>query len=197
MSKIIGLTGQSGSGKTTVSEIFRQNGFGIINCDLVARQVTETGSDCNKKLAEHFPQCFDKSFRLDRRKLASEVFSDKTKLELLDSIIYPHINNRINKAIDSFSKDCQYILLDAPTLFEAGADKLCDVIVAVTADKDIRLKRIIKRDGISNELAEKRFSCQQSEDFFERECDYVIRNNDSTEDVQNEALRIIKLIKER
>lgn len=197
MSKVIGLTGQSGAGKTTVSEVFRLNGFCIINCDIVARQVTETGSECNRELAKHFPECFSKEFKLDRQKLADEVFSDKAKLELLDSIIYPHINKLIKQYIDELSKDCQYILLDAPTLFEAGADKLCDVTVSVLADRDIRLQRIIRRDGISKELAEKRFASQHSEKFFERECSYVIRNNGSPENAKKETLEIIKLIKER
>lgn len=197
MSKVIGLTGQSGAGKTTVSEFFRLNGFSIINCDIVARQVTETGSECNRELAKHFPECFSKELKLDRQKLANEVFSDKAKLELLDSIIYPHINRLIKLHIDERSEVCQYILLDAPTLFEAGADKLCDVTVSVTADRDIRLQRIIDRDGISKELAEKRFASQHSEEFFERECDYVIRNNGSPENAEKETLEIIRLIKER
>ncbi len=197
MSIVIGLTGQSGAGKTTVAEVFRLNGFVIINCDIVARQVTETGSECNKELAKHFPECFDNAYGLDRQKLANEVFSDNTKLKILNSIVHPHIIKIIKRRIEEFSKVCQYILLDAPTLFEAGADKLCDITVSVTADKNIRLKRIIDRDGISKELAEKRFSSQHSEEFFEEKCDYVIRNNGSPENAEKEALEIIKHIKER
>lgn len=197
MSKVIGLTGQSGAGKTTVSEVFRLNGFAVINCDIVARQVTEPGSECSKELAKHFPDCFDKAYKLDRQGLANEVFSDKAKLELLDGIVYPHINELIKQRISELSEEYQYILLDAPTLFEAGADKLCDIIVAVTADKDARLQRITERDGISKELAEKRFSSQHSEEFFEKKCGYVIRNNGSREKAEKETLEIIKLIKEK
>ena len=63
----VGLTGQSGAGKTVVSEIFKEHGFGIINCDMVAREVTTSGSDCNRELSEHFPACFDDKLTLDRR----------------------------------------------------------------------------------------------------------------------------------
>lgn len=196
MSKIVGLTGQSGAGKTTVSDVFKAHGFGIINCDITARKVTEDGSECNRRLTEYFPGCFDKAFKLDRQALAREVFSDKCKLEKLDSIIYPYITELIKAEINVLSKKHQYILLDAPTLFEAGADKLCDFTVAVSANEEIRLKRILSRDGISEELIRKRFASQHSADYFKERCDFIIYNNGSVADAQSETERIINIIKE-
>lgn len=72
---VVGLTGQSGAGKTTISDAFRKNGFEIINCDIVAREVTQAGNECCKELAKIFPDCFDDGFALDRRKLGEIVFS--------------------------------------------------------------------------------------------------------------------------
>ncbi|MBR1562929.1 MAG: dephospho-CoA kinase [Ruminococcus sp.] len=177
MSIIVGLTGQSGAGKSTVCETFREEGFAIIDCDNVARQVTEAGSDCNRELAEHFPDCFDKSFTLDRAKMASIVFSDREKLALLERIEFKYITERIDVLIEELSKISDYILLDAPTLFEAGVDKLCKVIVAVVSDEELRLERIMKRDGISREQTLKRFYSQHDEAFFREHCDYVIDND--------------------
>ena len=74
---VVGLTGQSGAGKTTISDAFRENGFEILNCDLVAREVTNADSECCKELAKLFPRCFDENYSLDRQKLGEIVFSDK------------------------------------------------------------------------------------------------------------------------
>ena len=126
---VVGLTGQSGAGKTTISDAFRENGFEIINCDIVAREVTKAGSECCKKLAKIFPDCFDDGFALDRRKLGEIVFSDKARLQMLNDTIYPFINKLIDEKINA--TESEFVLLDAPTLFEAGADKLCSVIVSV------------------------------------------------------------------
>ncbi|MBO5449144.1 MAG: dephospho-CoA kinase [Ruminococcus sp.] len=196
MTKIIGLTGQSGAGKTTVSEIFAKNGFGVINCDLIARKATENGSECNKQLAEFFPDCFDENFMLDRKALSREVFGDPDKNKILGTIIYPYITKLIEKEILRLSGEYDYILLDAPTLFEAGADKLCSIKIAVLADPEIRLERIMQRDGISETLAKKRFSSQHSADFFKEKCDYVIYNNGEAESAAEQAEKIIGMIKE-
>lgn len=192
---VVGLTGQSGAGKTTVSDAFKEKGFEIINCDIVAREVTNAGSGCCKELAKLFPSCFDENYALDRRKLGEIVFSDKNKLQMLNDTIYPFINKLINEKINA--AESEFILLDAPTLFEAGADKLCSVIVSVVADFDTRLERITKRDGISVELAKKRFSSQHTVEFFKAHSDFVIENNGSVHDTYQKTCEVIETIKER
>ena len=192
---VVGLTGQSGAGKTTISDAFRENGFEIINCDIVAREVTKAGSECCKKLAKIFPDCFDDGFALDRRKLGEIVFSDKARLQMLNDTIYPFINKLIDEKINA--TESEFVLLDAPTLFEAGADKLCSVIVSVVADFGIRLERITKRDGISAELAKKRFSSQHTMEFFKAHSDFVIENNGSVNDTFQKTCEVIETIKER
>lgn len=195
MSKVIGLTGQSGAGKTTVCDLFSSRGFGIINCDLTARRVTEDGSECNRILAEKFPECFDKSLKLDRQALAREVFGNEKKLKILNDTIYPYIVKEIEKDISEMS-EYEYVILDAPTLFEAGADKLCKTIVSVIADEDIRFKRIKKRDNIPDELIRKRFSSQHSEIFFKERSDFIIENNNDKTAAAESTLAVIKAIKE-
>lgn len=195
MSKVVGLTGQSGAGKTTVSDAFAAKGFAVINCDITARSVTRDGSDCNKELAGIFPKCFDENLRLDRKKLAEEVFADREKLEKLDNTIYPYIIKAIKDEIGILSERYDYILLDAPTLFEAGADKLCDIIVSVTAEENIRFERIKKRDRIDDELIKKRFSSQHTAEFFRENSDYVIENNSDISVTSETAAEIIDKIK--
>lgn len=196
MSVIIGLTGQSGAGKTTICEQLEAAGFGIINCDEVARECTADGSDCNIELAKVFPGCFDDKLAIDRKGISKIIFSDKQKLKEFDDIVYPYINELIDEKAQDLSKKYDYIVLDAPTLFEAGADKKCNTIIGVIADQSTRLKRIIKRDNISEELALKRFSSQLSTEFFKEHCDHLIENNGSQDKTYKQTAAIIKKIKE-
>ena len=195
MSIIVGLTGQSGAGKSTVCDVIREEGFSFIDCDRIAREVTAQGSECNRELAEHFPDCFDKSLSLDRAKMASIVFSDRQKLELLEKIEFRYINEMINVQIGELSEKTDNIILDAPTLFEAGADKLCDVIVAAVSPERLRLERIMKRDGITREQAQKRFSSQHDEAFFSSACTFVIVNDRDLSYASSQAREIARQIK--
>ena len=133
---IIGLTGQSGAGKSTVSKVLAmQAGFAVIDCDGVAREVTADGSLCNMEIGRHFPEMVLQGFVLDRQKTAQIVFSDKNKLREYESIIYPYITQNVNELISLYSANgYQAIILDAPTLFEAGMDSICDMVIGVIAD---------------------------------------------------------------
>ncbi|MGN0622696.1 MAG: dephospho-CoA kinase [Oscillospiraceae bacterium] len=193
---VVGLTGQTGSGKTTVSRVFSENGFEVIDCDKLSRAVTADGSECNKALAKHFPDCVDNEYHLDRNAMAAVVFNDTIKLKLLNDTIFPFITAEINRNILTMTKNgAEYILLDAPTLFEAKADKLCDVIVSCIADASVRKKRIIERDDISAELAESRIASQHSDEFFINNSDYIIKNNGSLQDAELQTAEIINKIK--
>ena len=195
MSVIIGLTGQSGAGKSTVCEAFESEGFAVIDCDSVARHVTRPGSQCNRELAGVFPGCFDESFTLDRAKMASVVFADSEKLRLLEDIEYSYITEEIDEQIGKLSKKADYIVLDAPTLFEAGVDKLCSCTVAVISREQLRLERIISRDGISEEQARKRFGSQRTEQFFKEKCGFLIENNGDAAAAKEQAREIAKKIR--
>ena len=195
---IIGLTGQSGGGKSTVSGVFAERGFEVIDADKVSREVVARGSPCLKELSEAFGrEMILPDGTLDRKRLGEIVFSDRERLRQLDGIMYPYIISRINLKIDSLrERGARFILLDAPTLFEAGADGLCEVIVSVTAREEIRLGRITERDGITEEMAKKRFSSQLSEEFFKAHSDHVIENNGSREELIQKAAEAADKIKE-
>lgn len=175
--RVIGLTGQTGAGKTTVSGALAQKGLDIINCDLLARQVTERGTPCLSALAARFDGILNPDGSLNRKKLGGIVFCDKVELAALDEIIYPYIKaevqNRINKLWAGNSKG---IVLDAPTLFESGADGLCDEVVAVVAPPAVRRARIMRRDGIGGAAAEARMASQRGDEFYTARSRYVLRN---------------------
>ncbi|MBQ3915361.1 MAG: dephospho-CoA kinase [Ruminococcus sp.] len=178
---VVGLTGQTGAGKSTVSKIFAEHGFEVINADMVARKVVEVGKPCLAEIAELFgSSVINDDGSLNRRALGQIVFCNKTKLETLNSVIYPYITAEILDMIQRFSKEGRkLILLDAPTLFESHSDDFCDIIISVLAEPEIRLKRITERDGISEADAKNRMDSQLSSEFFISRSDYIIENNHS------------------
>lgn len=177
---VIGLTGQTGSGKTTVCKIFRENGFAVINADEVAKMIMEPGMVCLKEVADCFgSDLLNDDGSLNRQKLADIVFNNPTKLEILNSITYPHITSQILSLIKSNSASGhKLILLDAPTLFESRADDFCEIIISVIADEKTRLMRIIERDKLTEEQALSRMNSQHTEKFFVDNSDFIIKNND-------------------
>ena len=195
---VVGLTGQTGAGKSTVSKVFSANGFSVINADMVARKVVEKGSMCLDEIADFFGNnVINDDGSLDRKALAAIVFSDKAKLETLNTIIYPYITGEILRQIRTLAKNgYKLILLDAPTLFESRADDFCEIIISVIADADIREKRIISRDGLTHEQAIKRMNSQLDESFFVSHSDYIIHNDGGLEAVNEISKEVSDRIKD-
>lgn len=177
--RIIGLTGQTGAGKTAASDFLKSCGYAIINCDLVSKEVTNNSKECLNELVLEFSDIIllDNK-KLNRKKLGEIVFSNKEKLLKLNEIIFPYILKSIEENIEKYRNEgFLVIVLDAPTLFESGADKLCDLIIGIIADEDIRKNRIMKRDNISFEQANNRINSQHDSKFFKENCDYYVENN--------------------
>jgi len=195
---VIGLTGQSGAGKTTVCRVFEENGFAIINADKIARQIMEKGMPCLAEIVECFgTEILNEDGALNRQKLADVVFSDKEKLKQLNAISYPYITSEILNRIKLLSEEkCKFVLLDAPTLFESRADDFCNLIISVTATEKNRTARIAERDGLNSEQIKKRFSSQHTERFFINHSDFIIKNNKSVDELIEKAKEVAEKIKE-
>lgn len=190
---IIGLTGQSGAGKSTVSCLFERDGFYIINADKVSRKVTST-PEVLSLLKENFGDSIIlETGGLNRRALANIVFTNKEKLQLLNSLLFPIITKEIEKMIDEADKE--FVLLDAPQLFESGADKICDKIISVIAPRDMLIERAVERDNISYEEAENRLKSQYSQQFFIDNSNYIIENKTTISDLIDNTLVKIKEIR--
>lgn len=192
--RIIGLTGQSGAGKSTVRGVFEENGFAVIDCDDVARKIASKCTFLNE-VAERFgSDILNSDGTLDRVKTAAMIYNDKAKYTEYCGIIFPYITYDIMRQIERSDKN---ILLDAPTLFEAGIDGLCTEIISVTADFELCAERISKRDKITLEKAKERLSSQHGVDFFREHSDFVIENNGSENELYDKAQAIIDKMKGR
>lgn len=175
---IIGLTGQTGAGKSTVSEILEKYGCYHIDADKVAHDILENNKAVREKLKEHFGEdIIDKDGKIDRKILAARAFADKDSTLALNALTHPAVNNKIQNII---LKQKEYgtkaVIIDAIALFESGEAKICDYTVAVTAPREIRLERIIARDKISVPRANERINAQKDESFFTLNADYIINN---------------------
>lgn len=195
---VVGLTGQTGAGKTTVCKVFSENGFSVINADHISRLVMEKGQPCLAEICEFFGKdILLENGNLDRPKLAGLVFTDKKKLELLNSITYPYITAEILKMIRKLSAEGKkLILLDAPTLFESRADDFCELIISVISREEFRAERIMKRDNISRESAQYRIDSQLKEEFFRTHSDFIIKNNSDIDNLFAVATEVTDKIKD-
>lgn len=194
---VIGLTGQTGAGKSTVSNAMKKCGCGIIDADKIAREVVEPKTACLKMLTNAFGcDIINKDGSLNRKKLAEKAFSSKENTQLLNEITHPYIVELTKQRIaEYFASGCDIIVFDAPQLFESGSDKLCDIIVSVIASQECRLARIISRDGISREQALSRMKVQLSEEYFKRHSDYIINGEQDINTVTGEAETFIKSVR--
>ncbi len=190
---VLGLTGQTGAGKSTLCQYLQQKGCSIIDADQVARDVVEKGSDCIADVILEFGiEYLNMDGSLNRRKLAESVFTDKAKLKKLNDIMFPYIIRNIEEKIQ-LKKEAEegIIVLDAPTLFESGCDKFCDKVVSVIATEEVRCGRIIARDGLSEDEAMHRIRAQHSDSFYMERSWTVLQNNGDKEDLQMQAENLI------
>lgn len=194
---VLGLTGPSGSGKSTVCALLRSGDFGeslrFIDADLVARQVVEPGSLCLEKLTEVFGRdILLPGGGLDRRKLGGLVFGDPERVQTLNRAILPFIVEEIRRRIQAYSQEegVKGIILDAPTLFESGADRMCSAIASVLAPRELRMKRICARDGISRETAEKRLNSQLPDGFYRLHSQFALWNGAQRRRLEREVSRM-------
>ncbi|MCL2637267.1 MAG: dephospho-CoA kinase [Oscillospiraceae bacterium] len=191
---IIGLTGMSGAGKSLAARVFAENGFCAIDCDMEARRVIQS-EKCAEAVKNAFPEAYTNN-EFDRVKMARLVFSDSAKLKEYERIIFPFIIYEIVNLIQrEAEKGEKNFLLDAPTLYQGGADDFCGKIVAVVADKTACIQRITARDNISEADALLRLNSQPSADFYKEKADYFIENNSDTESFLKAVKRVIEDIK--
>jgi dephospho-CoA kinase len=172
----IGLTGGIGSGKTTVARIFEALGIPVYYADDAAKKLMNTDEELKTLIIQHFGEDSYKNGELDRKYLASIVFNNKEKLELLNSLTHPVT---IRDAEEWMNRQASpYCIKEAALLFESGAAEHLDYVIGVYAPQHIRVKRVMDRDGLSTEEVMKRISRQIEEEMKMKLCDFVITNND-------------------
>lgn len=189
---IIGLTGQSGAGKSTVCKVFAESGFDIIDCDVIARKTAENSrflGEISQRISENL---LNSDGTLNRTATAKLIFTDEEKRAQYQRIIFPYIINKIMCAIKSAKSN---VLLDAPTLFESGLEMVCNKIVSVTANTDKCAERIMERDKITSGQARERLFSQHSAEFFKGSSDYNIENNGTLRELIDRTAEIIDKMK--
>lgn len=202
---VIGLTGGSGAGKGEISLCFMSNGVRALDTDKVSRLVSAPGKPCLRELCECFGEkILREDGTLDRKVLGGIVFGENDenvknqKLADLNRITHKHIIVEINDWLGRRAASGDTVaVVDAPQLFESGFDKHCDFIVGVIAEKDVRIRRIMARDGITSESAEARISSQKSDDFFIENCDFIVYNNGGIDALEQQVANILKKIGKR
>ena len=182
---VIGLTGPTGAGKSTVRELFADYGVPGIDADSVYRNLIAPPSPCLEELTRIFGNSILlPDGTLDRKALGKKVFSNAEARAMLNAVTHRHVMKEIRRRIADLEKQgVAAVVLDAPQLFEAGAQKDCTAIVAVLADPDSRLLRVARRDGLSKEDVLLRMNAQLQEDFFRSNADYVLENNGAPADM--------------
>ena len=170
---IIGITGGTGCGKTTLLRAIEAKGGLVLDCDAIYHQLLRTDKAMLAAIEARFPGTVENG-DLQRKKLGSLVFSDENALLDLNRITHGAVKAEVLRRLKSKPA---LAAIDAIGLFEGGLAELCDVTVAVTAPVEDRVKRLMARDGISEEYAKNRIAAQHTQDWFRERCDYELRND--------------------
>lgn len=189
--KIVGITGNSGAGKTTICGILKEKySAHIIDADKIAKNLTKKGTMYLKSIIEYFGNdIIDVKGELKRSKLADIIYNDEEKRNNLNKLTFNYVVKEIKKNINKL-KDKELIVIDAPLLFESNLDQICDIVIGVIAKKEDKIQRICNRDNISEETAKKRLNIQNNNNYIKERADYIIYNEASIEKLEEEIEKI-------
>lgn len=185
---IIGITGGSGSGKTSLLNLIADQDGTVLDCDTIYHELLQTDATLLDRIENVFPGTVTDGV-LDRKKLGAIVFNDEAALQKLNEITHAAVKEEILRRL----KNCpQLVAIDAIGLFEGKLDTLCDVTVAIVAPVEDRVRRIMARDGISENYAHSRIAAQHPDDWFISQCTYVLENDGTLESFQEKCIAFLR-----
>ncbi len=191
---ILGLTGFSGAGKSTVAAILKENGFYHLDCDAIVHHQVYRDPNVLQAIAGAFgAQVLDEK-GLNRPALRQCTMGNPEALKKLNAIVMPFILDAIEKELQNCGFD--RITIDAPLLFESGLDQRCDKILSVISDPQAAMERIIARDHLTKQEAEKRLTSQHNADFYIDKSHYIIKNNGDLNDLHRQVIELLRDIYE-
>lgn len=195
---ILGVTGGTGAGKSSALQALRDLGGSVIDCDAVYHRVLNDSEDFKNAINVRFPGVFNADGQLNRKKLGQEVFAKRDRLDQLNTIVYRFLLPELEALVEASEGLCA---LDAINLFESGLDRLCDRTVAVTAPTELRVKRIMARDHITEQYARLRIGAQKQDEYYRGKCDCELNNaTESPEEFRRDAYlffeRLVEAIQE-
>lgn len=185
---IIGLTGGTGAGKSTVLQIVEEMGGSVLDCDKLYNQTLNENEAMRAELRMAFRSAFTPDGELDRKKLGEIVFANKDRMGQLNAIVYRHLLPALKDKIDSVYEGL--CAVDAVNLVESGLSRLCDATIAVTAPMEVRIRRIMARDRIPERYARMRIAAQKSDEYYRSKCDYELNNAADTPEAFLKETRI-------
>ena len=185
---ILGITGGTGCGKTTLLNCIAERGGLILDCDAIYHDLLRTDPALLSAIEARFPGSVENG-ALQRKKLGNLVFSDEKALEDLNAITHGAVKAEVLRRL---SEKPRLAAIDAIALFEGGLATLCDITVAVTAREEARSQRLMVRDGIGRDYAKRRIAAQKSAEWFRERCDYCLENNGTQADFQKTSLAFLR-----
>lgn len=185
---ILGITGGTGCGKTTLLRCIAAQGGLILDCDAIYHELLKTDKTLLNAIEARFPGCVENGV-LQRKKLGNLVFSDEKALNDLNKITHSAVKAEVLRRLAHKPK---LTAIDAIGLFEGGLAELCDVTVAVTAPEEARLRRLMIRDGIDRDYAKRRIAAQKSAEWFRERCDFCLENSGTQADFQETCLAFLR-----
>lgn len=193
---IVGLTGGIASGKSTVSNLFRKYGIEIVDADKVAKEVSEKKESIEKISNIFGKDILDSDGKIIREKLREKAFKNRELLQELNKIIHPQVMKYFKRKKEENSKD-EILIFDIPLLYEAKMEYLCDKIIVVGVDVQKQIRRVVARDGSSEELAKKIIFNQMPLDEKIKKADIVIMNDGTLDELEEKVMKIYRELKER
>lgn len=185
---ILGITGGTGCGKTTLLTCIGSQGGLILDCDAIYHDLLRTDPALLGAIEKRFPGTVENGV-LQRKKLGKLVFSDEKALNDLNQITHSAVKTEVLRRL---AENPQLAAIDAIGLFEGGLAELCDVTVAVTAPEEARLRRLMIRDGIDRDYAKRRIAAQKSAEWFRERCDFCLENSGTQADFQETCLAFLR-----
>lgn len=177
----IGVTGGIGSGKSTVCNIFRNLGVPIFTSDVAGREILNQSAEVKEEVCKNFGKdMYDSEGQLDSARLAKLVFSDPIALDKLNSIVHPRVQNKFEEW-QKYHESKSYVIKEAAILFETGLYHDLDKVITVFAPKEVRLERVMRRDGVIKEEVMKRMRFQYTDEERNRLADYIIINEEESD----------------
>ncbi|MBI0390625.1 dephospho-CoA kinase [Thermoactinomyces sp. CICC 24226] len=192
---LVGLTGSIATGKSTVSEMFRRKGAEIIDADQIAREVVEPGTEGLERIAREFgPGILDDEGKLNRERLGARIFHNPAEREKLNRLLHPLIVDSMRDKTEKIKKekDPDLLIWDVPLLIEGNLTQWVEVVILVYTPKEIQLERLMKRNALSREEAEKRILAQMDIEEKKKHADYVIDNRGTLSETERQVDQLWK-----